>query len=219
MNDDKDIIYNDNRNIYNLKTNPVIGPNGEIIEPAKYLDVEPIMNKLGDESELTTEQLKELKAKIRSGIEKTSLPKAKVMEDKEKNLMFEKVRKIAVKELGLPEDTDWEEIEQARLNRDDLRLSYANKLGLPENTTWIEIDFAVDAELRRRDRIKALNLPKDYTLEQIYQVESKIESEMMKAKMIAKLGLPENATWEQIDQAHNEAIIMKIENRNSGMHK
>lgn len=129
--------------------------------------------------------------------------------------MFEEVRKNAAKELGLPEDTAWEEIEQVRLNRDDLRLSYANKLGLSEHPTWTEIDLAVNAELIRRERIKALNLPKDYTLEQVNQVESK----MIKAKMITELGLPEDATWEQIDQANYEASMIEIENRNSGMHR
>ena len=124
-------------------------------------------------------------------------------------------QKNTAKELGLPEDTAWEEIEQVRLNRDDLRLSYANKLGLSENPTWTEIDLAVNAELIRRERIKALNLPKDYTLEQVNQVESK----MIKAKMITELGLPEDATWEQIDQANYEASMIEIENRNSGMHR
>lgn len=107
MDDDKNnIIYNDNRNIYNLKTKSIKGPNGEIIEPARYLDAEPIMNKLGDESELTKEQLKELKAKLQSGIEKTST--SLTYDDLMQNYITsssEQIREFALEELKKRIDT------------------------------------------------------------------------------------------------------------------
>ena len=57
-------MYNDNNNTYNLKTNPVKGPNGEIIEPSVYLDSEVPVNKVRKSPELTKEQLEKMKETI-----------------------------------------------------------------------------------------------------------------------------------------------------------
>ena len=53
--------------------------------------------------------------------------------------MYEYLRKHAATELGLPENATWEQIDQARVNRDDLRKSYAAKLGLSENANYDKI--------------------------------------------------------------------------------
>lgn len=65
-------MYNDNNNTYNLKTNPVKGPNGEIIEPSVYLDSEVPVNKISKSPELTKEQLEKMKETIATEIEKTT---------------------------------------------------------------------------------------------------------------------------------------------------
>lgn len=102
-----------------------------------------------------------------------SVAQSKGNVDKRRILMFEEVRKYAAKELGLPENTTWEEIEQARLNRNDLRINYVkeqanqvdskmikaemiSELGLPEDATWVQINQAYSeatmAELKNRNR-------------------------------------------------------------------
>ena len=65
-------MYNDNNNTYNLKTNPVKGPNGEIIEPSVYLDSEVPVNKVSKSPELTKEQLEKMKETIATEIDKTT---------------------------------------------------------------------------------------------------------------------------------------------------
>ena len=65
-------MYNDNNNTYNLKTNPVKGPNGEIIEPSVYLDSEVPVNKVRKSPELTKEQLEKMKETIATEIDKTT---------------------------------------------------------------------------------------------------------------------------------------------------
>ena len=65
-------MYNDNNNTYNLKTNPVKGPNGEIIEPSVYLDSEVQVNKVRKSPELTKEQLEKMKETIATEIDKTT---------------------------------------------------------------------------------------------------------------------------------------------------
>lgn len=72
MNGNDNNMYNDNSNTYNLKTNSVIGPNGEIIEPSVYLDSDISMNKVSESSELTKEQLEKMKETITTEIDKTT---------------------------------------------------------------------------------------------------------------------------------------------------
>ena len=76
MKEDKNIINyfynNDDKKIFTLKTNPIKDAEGNIIEPARYLDAEQPMNVIGETPEFSKEQLKDLKAKLQSEIDKTT---------------------------------------------------------------------------------------------------------------------------------------------------
>lgn len=71
MNHNENIQYNINNN-YNLKTKPIKGVNGEIIEPSTYLDSNAPINKVGEDTKLTKEQLEEMKEKLATEIDKTT---------------------------------------------------------------------------------------------------------------------------------------------------
>lgn len=72
MNENDNNTYNDNNNKFNLKTNPIKGPNGEIIEPSVYLDSDVPRNVVEESPELTKEQLQKMKETIATEIDKTT---------------------------------------------------------------------------------------------------------------------------------------------------
>ena len=59
-------------NNYNLKTNTIKGPNGEIVEPSVYLDSDIPMNKVSESPELTKDQLEKMKETLATEINKTT---------------------------------------------------------------------------------------------------------------------------------------------------
>jgi len=63
-------IENNNKFIY--KTNAVKDVNGNIVEPATYLDSQTQTNIFSQQQDLTKEQLEEMKKKIQAGIDKTA---------------------------------------------------------------------------------------------------------------------------------------------------
>lgn len=71
MNEKENIQFIINNN-YNLKTNTIKGPNGEIIEPSVYLDSDITMNKVSESPELTKDQLEKMKETLATEINKTT---------------------------------------------------------------------------------------------------------------------------------------------------
>lgn len=143
MNENDNISYNENNNKFNLKTKPVKGPNGEIIESSVYLDSDIPMNKVSERPELKKEQLEKMKETIATEIDKTT-----------KAVSYDDLIELAVYNSSdaVREHTK-EEIKRRILSGE---VKYASAIGNEKSPEQIAYQVLSDLERTRREYLQSV---------------------------------------------------------------
>ena len=82
-------------------------------------------------------------------------------------------RKREARSWGLSETASWQDIEVARLDRDEvLRKESAGELGLSDTATWNEIRLASGEDLGNKKEKAALGLPEDASFLELLKARS-----------------------------------------------